>query len=88
MAKSKKLPTTIKISGELIEKIEKVKSPSKPLTTYVREAIERDISRELVEKSGKAYSEFISKNPEEAEWLKDWESVRLESSVLKKGSKS
>lgn len=85
--RNENMPTTIKLSGEILKKIEKVKSADIPLTTFVREAIERDLSRSQMAKSAETYAQFLAEHPHESTWLKDWEKSRLESSATSRRKK-
>ncbi|MDB5037385.1 MAG: hypothetical protein JWQ35_913, partial [Bacteriovoracaceae bacterium] len=69
---------------DLLKKIEAGKPDGLSLTTYIREAVERDLNRKQIEESGRRYADFLSNHPQESAWLKDWESARLDLEIKPK----
>jgi hypothetical protein len=71
--------TTIKIEGELLVELEKAKPDSMSISAYVREALRRDLRRRTLAQAAAAYEEFLTANPKEQSWLREWDEADLAS---------
>jgi predicted CopG family antitoxin len=71
--------TTIKIEGELLQELEHVKPESVSLSAYVREILRTDLRRRNLSQAAVSYQEFLSANPEEQSWLREWDEADLAS---------
>ena len=69
--------TTIKVEGELLEELERAKSPTESLSAYVRKVLIKDLQRKKLVQAATAYQEFLEGNPEEQFWLKEWDEADL-----------
>ena len=74
--------TTIKLDGALLKAIEAVKSTKESVSAYVRRAVEASIRKSRMHEAGLAYQKFLTKNPKETAWLREWSEADLD-----KGSK-
>ena len=71
--------TTIKLDGELLKKIRNFIPKEGSLTTFVREVLEKEIRRRKMIQAAEQYTEFLKANPEEEDFLKNWEEADLTS---------
>lgn len=69
--------TTIKIEEPLLHELEKAKSPSQSISSYVREILESDIKRHKVAAAAVQYEAFVAAHSGEREWLSDWDKADL-----------
>jgi hypothetical protein len=69
--------TTIKLEGELLLELEKAKPESSSLSAYVREVLTKDLHRRKLAQAAVSYHEFLSANPEEQSWLREWGEANL-----------
>ena len=72
--------TTIKIEGELLQELKKAKPESLSLSAYVREVLSKDLRRRKLAHAAASYEEFLTANPEERSWLREWDEADLTSS--------
>ena len=69
--------TTIKIENPLLNEIVKITPEKKSISAFVREVLENEVQRQKMIQAAERYSEFLASNPEEREWMGDWESADL-----------
>ncbi len=69
--------TTIKIEGELLEKLEQVKPSRTSISAFVREVLWKDLRRRKIAEGAVAYEEFVASNAEEQSWLAEWDEADL-----------
>lgn len=69
--------TTVKLDGELLSAIAKVKLPQQTLTAYVREALQRDLRRQQMRGAAETYMSILRDNPAERESMDEWEAAPL-----------
>ena len=70
--------TTIKVEGDLLEEIEKMKPSSQSLSGYVRSVLRREVLRNRMAGAAERYAELLRSNPAERGWLDEWETVGLD----------
>lgn len=71
--------TTIKVEGELLERLEQAKPPRQSLTTFVRSILEQDLRRRQMTAAAERYSEFLAEHASERAWLEEWDRADLAS---------
>ena len=64
--------TTIKLEGELLAKLERVKPRSMSISAYVRSLIETDVRRHALAAAAREYQAFLASTKSEAESLDEW----------------
>jgi predicted CopG family antitoxin len=69
--------TTIKIEGELLEKLEQAKPPRTSVSAFVRDVLWKDMRRRKLAEAAVAYEEFVASNAEEKSWLAEWDEADL-----------
>lgn len=69
--------TTIKVEGNLLKDIKKCLAVSQSVTAFVRETLEKEVRQRQMIAGAEAYNKFLQENPEEQEWLEDWEEADL-----------
>lgn len=69
--------TTIKVEGNLLKDIKKCLATSQSVTAFVRETLEKEVRQRQMIAGAEAYNKFLQENPEEQEWLEDWEEADL-----------
>jgi len=69
--------TTIKLEGELLAAIERVKAPGESVTSFVRTVLQKSLEQTKVREAAAAYRAFIESHPEEQQWLDEWERADL-----------
>ena len=70
--------STIKIENPLLDQLYEARPDKKmSLSAFVRGILEADVRRRRGIEAADKYSEFLKSNPEEGEWLQDWESAPL-----------
>ena len=75
--------TTVKVEGDLLDEIEKVKPSSQSLSSYVRTVLRREVLRHKMAGAAERYAELLRSNPGERGWLDEWETADLEKPVKK-----
>lgn len=75
--------TTIKVEGDLLNEIEKVKPSSQSLSAYVRAVLRREVLRHKMADAAERYAELLRSNPDERGWLEEWEHADLDTPVKK-----
>jgi hypothetical protein len=75
--------TTIKVEGDLLDEIEKLKPSSQSLSAYVRSVLRREIQRHKMTAAAERYAELLRSNPAEREWLDEWETAELDKPAKK-----
>ena len=69
--------TTIKLEGDLLARLRRVKPPSVSISAYVRSLIEGDIRRHALAEAARQYQEFLAKDDAERKWLDEWTAADL-----------
>ena len=69
--------TTIKVEGELLAELERVKPTSQSLTTYVRSVLRQEVRRQQMIAAADRYMEFLQQHPDERAWLDAWDRADL-----------
>jgi len=69
--------TTIKVEGELLAELERVKPSAQSLTTYVRSVLRQELRRQKMIASSERYAEFLRRHPDERTWLSAWDRADL-----------
>ena len=75
--------TTIKVEGDLLEELEKMKPTSQSLSGYVRSVLRREVLRNRMAGAAERYAELLRSNPDERGWLDEWETADLDKPVRK-----
>lgn len=75
--------TTIKIEGDLLDAIEKIKPATASLTGYVKEVLQAELRRRRLRQAADEYSAFLAEQREEREELDEWERADLMASPRK-----
>ena len=65
--------TTIKVEGELLDELEREKSDSESLSSFVRSILEKEVVRRKMVDAAERYADFLRNRPDEREWLEEWE---------------
>jgi hypothetical protein len=71
--------TTVKIDGELLEEIERVKPVEQSVSAFVRSVLRKDLDRERARTAAGEYVAFLEAHPDEADWLAEWAAADLAS---------
>lgn len=79
--------TTIKLDPRLHAAIRRLKSRDQTLTAYVRDLVAREEKRAALHAAADAYSALLGRRKDEAQWLSDWESARLDQSPKRRARK-
>jgi hypothetical protein len=69
--------TTIKVEGELLAELQRVKPRSQSLTTYVRSVLRQELRRRQMSAAADRYTEFLQQHPTERAWLDAWDRADL-----------
>jgi len=69
--------TTIKVEGELLERIDRHRPREQTITAFVRTVLEQEIRRREMSLAADEYARFLEKNEDERAWLQDWDSADL-----------
>lgn len=69
--------TTVKLEAALLKAIRSVKPPSQSLSAYVREAVERDVTRRKMRDAAERYRALLEEHPGEAADVALWEGAPL-----------
>jgi hypothetical protein len=69
--------TTIKLEGELLLELEKAKPETMSLSAYVRAVLSKDLRRRKLAQAAASYEEFLTADPEEQSWLREWDEADL-----------
>ena len=69
--------TTIKVEGELLAELERVKPTSQSLTTFVRSVLQQEVRRQQMTAAADRYTAFLQQHPEERAWLDVWDRADL-----------
>jgi len=69
--------TTIKIEGELLRELERVKPARSSVSAFVREVLRRDLQRRRLVEAAAEYEVFVASNAEERTWLREWDEADL-----------
>lgn len=69
--------TTVKLEGQLLQEIEHVKPSSQSVSAYVRELLRSSLRRIKLRSAAIEYQEFLQANPDEAEWMAQWDQSDL-----------
>ena len=69
--------TTIKLEGELLIELEKMKGSGKSLTSFVKKTLEAEIRRQKMRRAAETYTDFLKDHPEELNLMEEWERAPL-----------
>jgi hypothetical protein len=69
--------TTVKVDGELLMEIERVKPRSQTLTAFVRSVLQQEIQRRRMAEAAGRYAAFLRDAPDERGWLGAWDRADL-----------
>ena len=69
--------TTIKLEGELLERIEAAKPVDTSLSAHVRWVLQKDLGRRQARDAAARFKAFIDAHPEEQAWLSEWDGADL-----------
>lgn len=69
--------TTVKLDAEILSEIAKAKPAGETLSSFVRNAIKRDIRRSRMKHAAEAYLALLASSPAEREEQERWESALL-----------
>ncbi len=72
--------TTVKLDANLLREIARRKSAGQTLSSFVREAVARDLRRRQLKESAEAYCKLLQDNPAEAAAMSEWEDASLSQS--------
>ena len=72
--------TTIKLEGELLERIEAAKPTGRSLSAHVRWVLQKDLDRRQARAAAARFKAFIEAHPEEQAWLSEWDGADLAAS--------
>lgn len=70
--------TTIKIENPLLDQLKGCKPKDVSLSAFIREILESQVRKQKMAAAAQKYTEFLRENPDEDEWLKEWEEAPLE----------
>jgi hypothetical protein len=70
--------TTVKIDGEVLAELKRIKPAGGTLTALVRDLLESEIRRRKMARAAAKYVAFLGKHPGESEELDAWASAPLE----------
>lgn len=71
--------TTIKLDGELLADVERVKPRDMSVTSYVKETLRRRIAAEMLREASAKYNAMLERDPEEKAFMEEWERANLAS---------
>lgn len=77
--------TTVKVDGELLAELERVKPRSQTLTGFVRSVLQQEVQRRRMAEAAGRYAEFLRDAPDERSWLGDWDRADLATPPRRKG---
>lgn len=69
--------TTIKVEGDLLDRIDRHRPKGQTITAFVRSVLEQEIRRREMTEAADQYARFLEQNEEERAWLHDWDSADL-----------
>ena len=69
--------TTIKLEGDLLERIEAVKPADRSLSAHVRWVLRKDLERRQARDAAAEFKAFIDGHPDEQAWLAEWDGADL-----------
>jgi hypothetical protein len=69
--------TTIKVEGDMLKELERLKPPSQTLSGYVRSLLQHEIQRRKIAEAAGRYTEYLRETPEERTWLEEWVNADL-----------
>jgi len=69
--------TTIKVEGELLAELERVKPRRQSLTGFVRSVLRQELRRQEMAAAAERYTQFLRRHPDERAWLEAWDRADL-----------
>ena len=69
--------TTVKLEGDLLERLEAAKPPERSLSAHVRWVLQKDLERRQARAAAATFKAFIDAHPEEQAWLSEWAGIDL-----------
>lgn len=73
--------TTVKLESPVVREVCELLEGKQTLTSFVREAVERDVRRRKMRKAATLYREVMTAEPAEGEDMAAWEAAPLASAV-------
>jgi hypothetical protein len=70
--------TTIKVEGKLLQEIERLKPRNQSVTSYVREALEREVRAHKLAEAAERYEAFMAEHADERAMEEEWLQADLE----------
>lgn len=71
--------TTVKLDSSVVREIRGILEEKQTLTSFVREAVERDVRRRKMQKAATLYRDALLQDSAEAKDMEAWESASLAS---------
>jgi hypothetical protein len=71
--------TTVKVEGELLEELNRVKQPSQSLSAFIRSVLRREVMRHKMAAAAEEYAQFLRDDENERSWLDEWDRADLAS---------
>jgi hypothetical protein len=75
--------TTVKLESPLVREACELLEGKQTLTSFVREAVERDVRRRKMRKAAALYREALAADPAEAKDMDAWEAAPLAAPVTR-----
>ena len=69
--------TTVKLEGDLLQKIEAAKPVDRSLSAHVRWVLRKDLERRQAREASAEFKAFIDAHPDEQAWLAEWDGADL-----------
>jgi hypothetical protein len=76
--------TTVKVEGDLLQELERMKPAAQSLTAYVRSVLRQEVLRRRMADAAEHYSRFLREAPDERAWLEAWDRADLATPVRRK----
>jgi predicted DNA-binding ribbon-helix-helix protein len=69
--------TTVKLDANLLKEIAQRKAAGQTLSSFVREAVARELRRRQLKEAAEAYRELLQNDAAEAAAMREWEEAPL-----------
>lgn len=76
--------TTIKVEGDLLAELQRIKPGSQSLSGYVRLVLKEEILRRKMTAAAERYAQFLQGSTQERTWLEEWDHADLATPVTRK----
>jgi hypothetical protein len=73
--------TTIKLDGDILDELQRMKPADETLTGLVRELLASELRRRRMMRAAADYSAFLDSHPDEAKAMETWAAAPLEREV-------